>query len=132
MKKALRNFSALLIGAFILVTPLVPATVSAVEVFEDACSRSRTSDSTVCKTAQQTENPLFGPQGILTKATHLLSIVVAIAAVIMIMVGGIRFITSGDNPQNVTKARETILYAVVGLIIAASAQVIVRVFFYNI
>ena len=57
---------------------------------------------------------------------NLLSAVVGIVAVVMIIVGGLRYITSGGNDASVTSAKNTILYAVIGLIIVALAQVLVR------
>lgn len=57
---------------------------------------------------------------------NLLSALVGIVAVIMIIVGGLRYITSGGNDSSVTGAKNTILYAVVGLVIVALAQVMVR------
>ena len=57
---------------------------------------------------------------------NLLSAVVGIVAVIMIIVGGLRYITSGGNDANVTSAKNTILYAIIGLIIVALAQILVR------
>jgi hypothetical protein len=57
---------------------------------------------------------------------NLLSAVVGIVAVIMIIVGGLRYITSGGNDTSVTSAKNTILYAIIGLIIVALAQIIVR------
>jgi len=57
---------------------------------------------------------------------NLLSALVGIVAVIMIIVGGLRYITSGGNDTSVTSAKNTILYAIIGLIIVAFAQVLVR------
>jgi hypothetical protein len=57
---------------------------------------------------------------------NLLSAIVGIVAVIMIIVGGLRYITSGGNDTSVTSAKNTILYAIVGLIVVALAQIIVR------
>jgi hypothetical protein len=57
---------------------------------------------------------------------NLLSAVVGIVAVIMIIVGGFRYITSGGNDTSVTSAKNTILYAVIGLVVVALAQLIVR------
>jgi cytochrome bd-type quinol oxidase subunit 2 len=57
---------------------------------------------------------------------NLLSAIVGVVAVIMIIVGGLRYITSGGNDTSVTSAKNTILYAIIGLIIVALAQVIVR------
>lgn len=51
--------------------------------------------------------------------------VLAVICVIMITLGGIRFITESTNPQETAKARNTIIYAAIGLAIAISAQVIV-------
>jgi hypothetical protein len=57
---------------------------------------------------------------------NLLSAIVGVVAVIMIIVGGLRYITSGGNDTSVTGAKNTILYAIIGLIIVALAQIIVR------
>jgi hypothetical protein len=57
---------------------------------------------------------------------NLLSAIVGIVAVIMIIVGGFRYITSGGNDTSVTSAKNTILYAIIGLVIVALAQLIVR------
>jgi cytochrome bd-type quinol oxidase subunit 2 len=57
---------------------------------------------------------------------NFLSAIVGVVAVIMIIVGGLRYITSGGNDSNVTGAKNTILYAVIGLVIVALAQLIVR------
>lgn len=57
---------------------------------------------------------------------NLLSIVVGVVAVIMIIIGGLRYITSGGSDTGVTSAKNTILYAIIGLIIVALAQLLVR------
>jgi hypothetical protein len=57
---------------------------------------------------------------------NLLSAIVGIVAVIMIIVGGFRYITSGGNDTSVTSAKNTILYAIIGLVVVALAQIIVR------
>lgn len=57
---------------------------------------------------------------------NVFSLVVGVIAVVMIIIGGLKYITSGGDSGNVTGAKNTILYAIVGLIIVALAQVIVR------
>lgn len=57
---------------------------------------------------------------------NFLSAIVGIVAVIMIIVGGFRYITSGGNDTSVTSAKNTILYAIIGLVVVALAQLIVR------
>lgn len=57
---------------------------------------------------------------------NILSVIVGIIAVIMIIIGGFRYITSGGDPNRIASAKNTIIYALIGLLIAVFAQVIVR------
>ncbi len=57
---------------------------------------------------------------------NLFSVIVGVVAVLMIIVGGFRYITSGGDSGNVSTAKNTILYAIVGLVIVALAQFIVK------
>ena len=63
---------------------------------------------------------------IASKVVNFLSLVVGVVAVIMIIVGGFRYITSGGESSNVSGAKNTLIYAVVGLIIVALAQFLVH------
>lgn len=63
---------------------------------------------------------------IITTIVNVLSIIIGVIAVIMIIIGGLKYITSSGDSGNVTAAKNTILYAIVGLIIVALAQLIVR------
>lgn len=56
----------------------------------------------------------------------IFSVIVGIVAVIMIIFGGFKYITSGGDSGNVTGAKNTILYAIIGLVIVAFAQFIVK------
>lgn len=71
-------------------------------------------------------NPFFGANGIFTVLVEQLSFIVGVASVIAIIIGGIRYITSAGQPQSAEAARNTIVYAVVGIVVAVAAQVIVR------
>jgi uncharacterized membrane protein len=57
---------------------------------------------------------------------NVFSLIVGIAAVIMIIYGGLRYITSGGESSNVGNAKNTLIYAIIGLIIVALAQTIVH------
>jgi len=63
---------------------------------------------------------------ILHSVINLFSLVVGIVSVIMIIYGGLKYITSGGDSGNVGSAKNTILYAIVGIVIVALAQFIVR------
>lgn len=56
---------------------------------------------------------------------NTLSIVVGAAAVIMLIIGGFKFITSSGDSEGTKKARNTIIYAALGLLIVLIAQSIV-------
>lgn len=57
---------------------------------------------------------------------NILSIVVGVVAVIMIIIGGLKYVTSSGDSNKVSSAKNTILYAIVGLVIVALSQFIVR------
>lgn len=57
---------------------------------------------------------------------NLLLFVIGLISVIMIIIGGIRYTTSNGDSQQTKAAKDTILYAVVGLIIAIMAYAIVN------
>lgn len=57
---------------------------------------------------------------------NVFSVIVGIVAVVMIVVAGFKYITSGGDSGNMTSAKNTLVYAIIGLVVAALAQVIVR------
>ncbi len=63
---------------------------------------------------------------LLAQIINVFSVIVGVVAVIMIIVGGFRYITSGGDATKVSGAKNTILYGLIGLVIVALAQVIVR------
>lgn len=63
---------------------------------------------------------------VIGEVVNILTIIVGIAAVIMILVAGFRLVISGGDSANVASAKNTIIYVVVGIIVVALAQVIVH------
>lgn len=57
---------------------------------------------------------------------NIFTAIVGLVAVIMIIIAGLQFITANANPQNIAKARNSLLYAIVGLVVVVLAQVIVH------
>ena len=64
--------------------------------------------------------------GLIKKVVNLLLWAIGIVSVIMIIIGGIRYVTSSGEQANVKGAKDTILYAVVGLVITILAFSIVN------
>lgn len=57
---------------------------------------------------------------------NILSAVAGVLAVLMIMVAGLRFVTSAGSEAGVKSAKGMLIYAVIGLAIVAVAQIIVH------
>jgi hypothetical protein len=63
---------------------------------------------------------------VLKTVISFLSFIVGFIAVVMVIIGGFKYITSGGDAGKVTSAKNTLLYAIVGLVVVLLAQVIVR------
>jgi Ca2+/H+ antiporter len=53
--------------------------------------------------------------------------VAGLAAFIMLLMGGLKYITAGGNPKNAESAKNTLTYAIGGLVLVASAYLIIRI-----
>ncbi len=64
--------------------------------------------------------------GLIKNIVNVLLFIVGVAAVIMIIIGGLKYTTSAGDQSAITSAKNTILYSVVGLVVAALAFAIVN------
>lgn len=64
--------------------------------------------------------------GSLSTIVNVLLFILGAIAVIMVVVGGIRYVTSDGDPGKAKSARDTILYAIVGIVVALLAYAIVN------
>ena len=69
---------------------------------------------------------LFGETGIFRTITNVLLFLIGAVSVIMLIIGGIRYTVSGGDSTAVTSAKNTILYAVIGIVVALLAYAIVN------
>ena len=106
--------------------PLTP--VAAVNVFQD-CTGDAASNS-ICKAANG--DKLFGAGSLWNKILNIFTTVIGAVAVLMIIIGGLRYVTSNGEPAQLTSAKNTILYAAIGLVVAAMANAIVNFVLTNI
>ena len=96
------------------------AAVNAQSAIDAACANDP--NSTLCKPENKDQNI----NNIITTVINVLLFIVGIISVIVIIVGGIMYTTSAGDAGTVTKAKNTILYAVVGLAVAFFAYAIVN------
>ncbi len=94
----------------------------------DAEGQARNNGTTAASCTETGDNTF---SSLAKRIINLFSIVVGAVSVIMIIIGGFRYIISGGDSAGVTGAKNTILYAVVGLVIVLFAQVIIRFIFTN-
>ena len=69
---------------------------------------------------------LFGDNGAFKQITNTVLYIVGIIAVIMLIIGGIRYVISGGDSKKVTDAKNTVLYAIIGLVICFFSYAIVN------
>ena len=69
---------------------------------------------------------LFGDAGVFKQITNTILYIVGVIAVIVLIIGGIRYLISGGDSKKVTDAKNTVLYAIIGLIIALLSFAIVN------
>lgn len=65
-------------------------------------------------------------KSVINNVINILLFVVGVASVLMLIIGGIRYVVSGGNQQSVSSAKNTILYALIGLIVASLAYALVN------
>jgi cytochrome bd-type quinol oxidase subunit 2 len=129
MIKKIKNILVSALATAALVTPfLVPVSVRAADIQDSVCSGTGISINT---SGGACTNPDVGGaeqkvNDTISRGLNIFSAIVGIIAVVMIIVGGVKYITSQGESANVTSAKNTILYALVGLVVVALAQVIVR------
>lgn len=79
-----------------------------------------------CAQGEDQQSDLFGESGIFTTITNVLLFIIGAISVIMLIIGGIRYVVSGGDSSAVTNAKNTILYAVIGIIVAILAYAVVN------
>lgn len=118
----LRLMMAVLIG-IVLGVMLLTAPAFAADPLEGVCSQpgAQGTDASVC-TGRTVNNPV---NTTLSNVIQLIIMATAFASVITIMIAGFRYITSSGNPETTNSAKNAILFAVLGLVIALAGQLLV-------
>ena len=77
------------------------------------------------KSDEQSDN-LFEDGGLFQTITNVLLFLIGAVAVIMLIIGGIRYTVSGGDSTAITAAKNTILYAIIGIIVAIISYAVVN------
>ena len=78
-----------------------------------------------CAQGEEQPTELFGQEGIFTTIVNVMLFLIGAISVIMLIIGGIRYTISNGDQGAVTSAKNTIMYAIIGLVVAIMAYAIV-------
>lgn len=109
-----------LISLLIFAVPVA----AGVEIF-DACNGVAADSTSICSNTDE-GSVLSGPNSILRNGLRIFVFIVGFTSIVMVMVGGFRYITSQGDPGGLASARQTLIYAIVGLVIALASEGILR------
>lgn len=105
--------------AFSFVAPLVVETpVGAALTMRDGANDA--------KGDEQPTNLAEGDGSVFKMVTNTLLFIIGAVAVIMLIIGGIRYVISQGDSTAVTNAKNTILYAVIGIVVSLLAYALVN------
>jgi hypothetical protein len=130
--KSIKNKLNALILVLVIGSTFGMQMLAPVAVF--ACgSATGSSQQQVLSGVDQTGGDCSGTQVTKTidTAVNLLSIIIGAAAVIMILFSGFRYIISGGDSTKIATAKGGLLYALIGVLIAALAQFLVHFVLYQ-
>ena len=91
------------------------------------CAVANSSQSPACQQTQQQQtapgnpNPVAGPNGTLHQISNIMAMLTGVIAVIIIILSGIRYITSSGNPEQTKRAKATLVNAIIGLVVIVLA-----------
>ena len=118
MKKITNTLVGLAITAGLVATTLiVPQSAQAIDV--DPCKNTVNTGSALC-------NDKTNENDVIKIVINILLFLVGGVAVVVIIIAGLRYTTSGGNANSVAAAKNMLLYAVVGLVVAIFAFAIVN------
>lgn len=120
MKRTLLTIAVLIGLVFTTGALAAPETVSAGSARDQVCQGIGAVDGSGNCTR---DNSLTK---VISNIINIFSVVVGIVAVIMIMVSGFKYVTANGDSGNLTSAKQTLLYAIIGIVIVALSQFIVR------
>ena len=113
---------ALLLGVTLTFSPPAHARVDLNEKLktDDACDKATDGDGNdgCHAVTSSSQGGALTPMVIVTRGINIALVVLGGVSALMIVYAGFRFALAGGDPQAVKAARNTILYAVAGLVIA--------------
>jgi hypothetical protein len=119
---------------FLFSVLLVPILFSFPKVFaldplNKVCDNGKAAQSEFCKDNERAQGDTASDNVAIRTigtASNIIAVLAGLMAVIMIMMGGFSYITSGGSSEKLTTARNRIIYSVVGLLVVVLAWTIIN------
>lgn len=128
MKVSLKKITSVLaVFAFVVATAFMPSVAVSAQGTDCTTGGGGISGGINCANPNPDEDvTLFGDGSIFTTIVNTLLFIIGAVSVVMLIYGGIRYTTSGGNSTHVTAAKNTIMYAIIGLVVAFLAFAVVN------
>lgn len=131
MKQTIKNFfvAAFAVLAFALAAAVVPSVPA---LAQNQCqSTAGGANLTLqsganCAKGEGQQTDLFGEAGVFKRIVDVMLFLIGAISVIMLIMGGVRYVLSGGEQAKVESAKNTILYAIIGVVIAILAYAVVN------
>ena len=94
-------------------------------VLNGACGQAGASSASACSAQNTKSNPLVGATGTIHNVTLLIARVTGAVAVIMVIYAGFQMVIGGGDPSKIQTARQTLIYALVGICVILVGQTII-------
>lgn len=125
--KKLKLFFVSILAMFSLSPALMPVMASAATTADNlACGAKGDIAGTTNCDATDTVDADNRVNGIISTAIRIFQVIVGLISVIFIIMGGLKYVTSGGATESITSAKNTILYALVGVVVVVLAEVLVQ------
>jgi ABC-type Fe3+ transport system permease subunit len=121
-----KKIKAFVVSLLLLAVPSLAIVASSPVLaapIDDACGGLNLANPSLGACDKATADSGF--KSVIKTIINVLTIAVGAVSVVMIIIGGFRYVVSNGDSNAVSGAKNTILYAVVGLVVALSAQLIV-------
>ncbi|HWZ65687.1 MAG TPA: hypothetical protein VNX65_02725 [Patescibacteria group bacterium] len=122
------SFFTTIASAFLIALVMAGPAHAAIDVFQ-ACGpgdKTAVCKAAACKPPAAGCQTLFGAGSLWNKVLNAVFIAVGGVSVLMVTIGGLRYTLSNGEPANLNTAKNTIIYSLVGVVVASMGSVIVN------
>ena len=127
--KTLSKVKTLAAGSASVIATALNAGVANAAKYYCPGTQTAVPDLSQCTTGDNAINSESNSQDLISVVNTIINVIIGVigfVAVIVIILGGVSYTTSAGDPGKVKKAKDTIMYGIVGLVIALLAFAIVN------